>query len=38
LPKSHQARVIDLDPETTALLQRHSEWQQRERETVGGAL
>ncbi len=36
-PKSHQARVNDLDPETTALLQRHRERQQREREEVGGA-
>jgi len=34
-PKSHQARVIDLDPETTALLRRHSERQQRERIEVG---
>lgn len=31
-PKSHQARVIDLDPETTALLRRHRE---REREELG---
>jgi len=34
-PKSHQARVIDLDPETTALLQRYREQQQREREELG---
>lgn len=34
-PKSHQARVIDLDPETTALLRRHAERQARERETFG---
>lgn len=34
-PKSHQARVIDLDPETTALFRRHRERQQREREELG---
>lgn len=34
-PKSHQARVIDLDPATTALLQRHRERQAREREEFG---
>ncbi len=34
-PKSHQARVIDLDPETTALLRRHRERQQHEREEFG---
>jgi hypothetical protein len=34
-PKSHQARVIDLDPETTALLQRRRERQQQEREDFG---
>jgi integrase len=34
-PKSHQARVIDLDRETTALLQRHRERQQQEREDFG---
>lgn len=34
-PKSHQARMIDLDPETTALLRRHAENQAREREVFG---
>jgi integrase len=34
-PKSHQARVIDLDPATTALLQRHRECQAREHEALG---
>lgn len=34
-PKSHQARVIDLDPETTSLLRRHRERQAREREAFG---
>jgi integrase len=34
-PKSHQARVIDLDPMTIALLRRHRERQDREREELG---
>jgi len=34
-PKSHQARVIDLDPETTALLRRHRDRQERDREEFG---
>ena len=34
-PKSHQARVIDLDPETAALLRRHREAQATERERLG---
>jgi integrase len=33
-PKSHQARVIDLDPETNALLLRHRERQNDGRETA----
>lgn len=36
-PKSHQARVIDLDPETAALLGRHREAQASERERPGAA-
>lgn len=34
-PKSHQARVIDLDPATTALLRRHRDRQQTERSQFG---
>jgi len=34
-PKSHQARVIDLDATTTALLRRHRERQQTAREEFG---
>ncbi len=34
-PKSYQARVIDLDPATTALLRRHHERQQQAREEFG---
>jgi len=34
-PKSHQARVIDLDPETMALLCRHAERQNQERKEFG---
>lgn len=34
-PKSHQARVIDLDPATTALLQRHRDRQAAERAEFG---
>ena len=34
-PKSHQARVIDLDSETIELLRRHRERQKREREQWG---
>lgn len=33
-PKSHQARVIDLDPATTAVLRRHRERQDRERQNA----
>lgn len=35
-PKSHQARVIDLDPTTTALLRSHRDRQERERIESGG--
>lgn len=34
-PKSHQARVIDLDPATTSLLRRHHEARAQEREALG---
>jgi integrase len=34
-PKSHQARVIDLDPGTTAMLRRHRDRQTNEREELG---
>jgi len=34
-PKSHQARVIDIDPATTALLRRHRERQRQAREELG---
>jgi len=34
-PKSHQARVIDLDPETAALLGHHRQVQSSERESLG---
>lgn len=34
-PKSHQARVIDLDPGTTAMLRRHRDRQASEREELG---
>jgi integrase len=34
-PKNHQARVIDLDPLTLALLRRHREAQVHEREALG---
>lgn len=34
-PKNHQARVIDLDPATTALLVRHRARQAREGEELG---
>lgn len=34
-PKSHQARVIDLDPKTTALLRSHRERHERERMEIG---
>ncbi len=34
-PKSHQARVIDLDPATTALLRRHRERQRLAKEKFG---
>ncbi len=34
-PKSHQARVIDLDPETTDILLRHRDQQERERADFG---
>lgn len=36
-PKSHQARVIDLDPTTAALLQRHRASQEAERAKFGAA-
>lgn len=35
-PKNHQARVIDIDPETTALLLRHRARQLREQEGLRG--
>ncbi len=35
-PKSHQARVIDLDPESVDLLRAHRERQQRERSEPAG--
>lgn len=34
-PKSHQARVIDIDPATAALLRRHRERQRQAREEFG---
>ncbi|GIK78445.1 MAG: hypothetical protein BroJett022_21350 [Actinomycetes bacterium] len=34
-PKSHQARVVDLDPETVALLREHRARQQAERDLWG---
>jgi integrase len=37
-PKSHQARMIDLDPETVDLLRRHHQRQRREREQWNGAF
>ncbi len=35
-PKTHQARVIDLDPGTVEQLRAHRERQQQEREELGG--
>lgn len=37
-PKSHSARVIDLDPETVEVLQRHRKQQLEEHAAAGGQL